>query len=173
MRTNFKKNVKKIVCSLLGLVAFLLFLCGCNKDVGTFYSLDEAYENGWLTKDDLMEICYYRFGEVYIGESTDSDTWVRYEYNSQNTLSELDKTVENNIKEAYYSLHKSDFFDRDGKSLGGIDNLSVQYCGMYNNSYVVVIECSLWDTGDDATPRHLSGVAWWETGDGFLVYRDK
>ena len=87
-------------------------------------------------------------------------------------LSPLEMTVENDIKETYYSLHKSKFYDQDGNSLGEIDDLSVQYYGTYNNSYVIVIECSIWETGQTAKPTLVAGVAWWETGDGFLIYRD-
>ena len=46
---------------ILGLVLVLLFsaLCtGCNAP-GAFYSLDEAYDNGWLTQEDLKNIAYY------------------------------------------------------------------------------------------------------------------
>lgn len=46
---------------ILGLVLVLLFsaLCtGCNAP-GAFYSLDEAYDNGWLTQENLKNIAYY------------------------------------------------------------------------------------------------------------------
>lgn len=167
-----KKGINILIVFAMALW-FCIGIVGCTPNaVGTFYTIEEAYENGWLTRNDLMEVCYHRFGEVWIGESSDSNTWIKYEYNPQNMLSPLEMTVENDIKETYYSLHKSEFFDQDGNSLGGIDDLSVQYYGTYNNSYVIVIECSIWETGQTAMPTLVAGVAWWETGDGFWVYRD-
>ena len=49
--------------------------------------------------------------------------------------------------------------------------MSLQYWGTYNDSHVIVMKCSLWNIGQVATPTLLAGVAWWETGEGFLVYR--
>ena len=37
-----------------------------SSNTGTFYSLQEAYDNGWLTQEDLMSIAYYHNdGRVY------------------------------------------------------------------------------------------------------------
>ena len=167
--------MKKRIFSIWIAVCLLVLpavLAGCGpKTYGTFYTLQEAYDNGYLTREDLMSICYYRFNEVWLGENLDSASWVKYEYTQKHTQQELDKSVENDIKKTYYSIHKSDFFDKEGTALGGIDNLSVQYFGTYNDSYVIVMKCSLWDIGQVATPTLLAGVAWWETGEGFLVYR--
>ena len=160
---------------LAGMVTMILLcigvLCGCEQNVGTLYSIQEAYEKGWITQDNIMEVCYYRFGEVWFGENLDSDSWVKYEYAPKHTRQELDKSVENDIKKTYYAINKSDFFDKEGNSLGGIDNLSVQSFGTYNDSCVVIMKCTLWDVGQVAIPMLLAGVAWWETGEGFLVYR--
>lgn len=169
---KFKLLIGVLLTAALVFSAGLGTLVGCADGGidGKFYTLQEAYANNWLTKDDIMEVCYYRFGEVWLGENLNSDSWVKYEYEPQNTLQELDKSVENNIKNAYYSTHKSDFLDKEGNSLGGIGNLTVQYFGTYNDFCVIIMECSLWDVGLVATPMLLAGVAWWETGEGFLVY---
>ena len=94
-------------------------LVGCGGSNGELYTLQEAYANGWLTKDDIMEVCYERFGEVWLRENLDSDSWVRYEYVPKHTRQELDKSVENDIKKAYYSIHKSEFLIKMGMSLEG------------------------------------------------------
>ena len=94
-------------------------LVGCGGSNGELYTLQEAYANGWLTKDDMMEVCYERFGEVWLRENLDSDSWVRYEYVPKHTRQELDKSVENDIKKAYYSIHKSEFLIKMGMSLEG------------------------------------------------------
>lgn len=171
-RKSIKAQIDRVFILCLSVVLGVVMFVGCGSDNnGKFYTLQEAYINGWLTQNDIMEVCYYRFNEVWTGETLDSDSWVKYEYTPKHTRQELDWSVENDIKKTYYSIHKSDFFDREGNPLGGIDNLSVQYFGIYNDSYVIVMKCSLWDIGQIATPTLLAGVAWWETGEGFLVYR--
>ena len=59
------KNCKKwlaFVAACMSLVATVL-VAGCTPEqqyaVGSFYSLEEAYENGWLTRDDILSIAYY------------------------------------------------------------------------------------------------------------------
>ena len=61
----------------MSLVAAVL-VAGCTPEqqyaVGNFYSLEEAYENGWLTRDDILSIAYYynqgaEGNETLMGES--------------------------------------------------------------------------------------------------------
>ena len=61
------KSIKKCLSVILAFAAGIAAVCctGCSpeqryaKSVGSFYSLDEAYENGWLTQTDLKNIAYY------------------------------------------------------------------------------------------------------------------
>ena len=59
-----KKCKKPLACvaACMSLVATVL-VAGCTPEqqyaVGNFYSLEEAYENGWLTRDDILRIAYY------------------------------------------------------------------------------------------------------------------
>lgn len=92
-------------------------LVGCDGSNGGFYTLQEAYANGWLTKDDVMEVCYYRFGEVWLGENLDSDSWVRFEYDPKHTRQELDQSVENDIKKLIIPFIKVNFLIKMGISL--------------------------------------------------------
>ena len=60
---------------MLSLTAVLL--CACNNDynyrnprngepeMGTFYYLQTAYENGWISKGDLQSIAYYQNGYAH------------------------------------------------------------------------------------------------------------
>ena len=60
------KQVKMIgifFAAILLLVAELSCFAGCDPaPSGTIYSLREAYENGLLTKEELMSIAYYHNG---------------------------------------------------------------------------------------------------------------
>ena len=74
------KNGKKwlaFVAACMSLVAAVL-VAGCKPEqqyaVGNFYSLEEAYENGWLTQEDILSIAYYynqgaEGNEALMGES--------------------------------------------------------------------------------------------------------
>ena len=48
---------------LAGIIATILLcvgiFCGCNKDVGTLYSLEEVYAAQEIEKDDLLNIAYH------------------------------------------------------------------------------------------------------------------
>ncbi len=162
--------LKKVCCMLLVVVLFSL-LSACNNSQSKLYSLNEAYDLGWITQDNIMEVCYNRFGEVWIGEDENYDTWVKIEYTPNNSIINLDKKEEEAIKETYYKLNKSKFFDKQGNSIGGINDIFVNFFGVYNNAYIVTITCSLWDLGTAVTPKVLAGVAWWESDSGFIVYK--
>lgn len=63
-------KIKKLIYILLVLIMCAGVLCACNDDDyrnprngepigGEFYTIDKAYENGWLSKGDLRNIAYY------------------------------------------------------------------------------------------------------------------
>ena len=55
--------MKKLLLSVLTLIAlFAVLICGCSDESlyqGQFYTLQQAYENHWLTQEDLKSIAYY------------------------------------------------------------------------------------------------------------------
>ena len=72
-----KKFVKRF--TLIVMAACMVFtgltFAGCGETVqGEFYSLQEAYDKGWLTQDDLLSIAYHyqgrRDNEELMGEDT-------------------------------------------------------------------------------------------------------
>jgi len=56
--------IKKLIVVGMLLVMALSFLpaCGPTESPGAFYTLQEAYDNGWLTAEDLRSIAYYHHG---------------------------------------------------------------------------------------------------------------
>ena len=51
---------KKILVTVIFLITALsMLISGCDKKYGNFYTLEEAYNNGLLTKENLEEIAYY------------------------------------------------------------------------------------------------------------------
>ena len=64
------KKLLAILFAALLLVAGVLGMAGCGpKTYGTFYTLQEAYDNGYLTREDLMSIAYYQNGGRRYNES--------------------------------------------------------------------------------------------------------
>ena len=100
-----------------------------SKSVGSFYSLDEAYENGWLTQNDLKNIAYYyhtRHGET---DHVD-ETFIP----NPKTPENLSEDTQNKIKRTYLdevAMVPDGVFERIEIS---------QYFGTYNECVVIGIK---------------------------------
>ena len=121
--------MKKIISIILALisvicVAFALGGCGDTNEVrGEFYTLKEAYENGWLNEDDLKSIaCGY-----YDKYKYEENPYGGYERPAE----ELSKEMENEIKQAYLNqiAKYPDVL---------LDKVEIsRYYGKYNGNFVV------------------------------------
>ena len=103
--------------------------CG---NVGELYTLHEAYNNGWLTEDDIKNIAYY-YREDVIDGGLEDEKYLPISKKPE----ELNFTVKNKIKKAYVHKYDANFFTLQ------INN----YYGTYNN-YVVVHMQGLTFTSD-------------------------
>lgn len=142
--------MKKILAGILACVFALGTLCACggsgngangngetqNFPSGSFYTLKEAYANGWLTREDLMEITYRGSGEVLLLTVPESEIpkwgiteeyFQEIDYTSPYPDPVLDKNTEKAIAYAEFGEIGSD----------GI--LFLTYCGEFNGCYVVRI----------------------------------
>ncbi|HIZ24835.1 MAG TPA: hypothetical protein H9812_05140 [Candidatus Gallimonas intestinigallinarum] len=131
------KNGKKwlaFVAACMSLVATVL-VAGCTQEqqyaasVGNFYSLEEAYENGWLTRDDILSIAYYynqgaEGNEALMGES----------YAPEPTAPEmLDEERANQIKRTYLN-------DVIAMPEGTFEHVIIRaYYGTYHENIVIHI----------------------------------
>lgn len=110
---------KRFALGLLIISLFITLICfaGCNKPTGKFYSLEESYEKGLITVEQLQEIAEYH------NDGKDCPT-------------PLDDKIANAIKETaasdtrkyekYFEVKASEF-------------TILHYYGNYNNCYVVMI----------------------------------
>jgi len=124
----------------LGIALAMLFsvfaLTGCEKEedktVGTFYSLQEAYDNEWITIEDLRSIAYYYSFTVVDGGSNNPEN---FEPKPKTPEALSDKT-EKAIKRTYLiELQKS-------ISEATIDDVRIaDYYGTYGDCVVV----NVWD----------------------------
>ena len=117
-----------LFAAVLLLVAGLSCFAGCDPaPSGTIYSLREAYENGLLTKEELMSIAYYhnggrRYNEAIMGEdytpipkdpaelSEATSLQIRntaaWEYQQEGTHAELDVTADGFQVQSYYGTYR-------------------------------------------------------------------
>lgn len=61
------KKMLKLLFPLFLSATIIGSLAGCKEKLptGSFYTLQEAYEKGWLTKEDLMNIAYYHNAQYF------------------------------------------------------------------------------------------------------------
>ena len=69
LKTRFKTA---LIISIFLITAFSMLMSGCDKKYGNFYTLEEAYNNGLLTKENLEEIAYYVNDQLKYPEELDS-----------------------------------------------------------------------------------------------------
>ena len=128
-----KKTVKIFLLLFVGILT-IIGVAGCNGDTnkeistGAFYSLQEAYDNGWLTQEDLKSIAYYQSG----GRSGNKDIMDEDYRPMPKRPAELDDETKLAIKQAYY---KRQFPDEDWSNVS--PEPFYPYYGCYHKCVVI------------------------------------
>ena len=162
--------MKKVFALLVTSLIVLCALCGCGGTEypsGSFYTMEEAYEIGWITKEDIMEACYRRFG--YVVEVTDEDIdapGVEVDYTSPYPDPVLDEQTEKAIIHAYYVKYNGQKYGHSES-----EDYSLDFYGEFQGSYILIIRCADVDYGDGITQVTLAGITWVESGPAFKVFR--
>ena len=94
------------------------------EDYGSFYNLEEIYETGKLSYNDLLNIAYYNNDGIFYNEDS---------YNNLNLIKKnlLNLEIKNMIKSSY------------AKTIEEYNSLTIYYYGMYNDYYAIRIDSSL------------------------------
>ena len=125
--------MKRLLAFLLTLITLgCLGLIGCKKRqaIGKFYTLQEAYEQGFLSENDLKSIAYYNNGGRENNEDKIGEDFVPQPLNPKTIPDDIQK----NIKSDYiYYNEKLDNKTKDSEVK--IDD----YYGEYNNCYVAIL----------------------------------
>ena len=125
--------MKRLLAILLTLTTLgCLGLSGCKKRqaIGKFYTLQEAYEQGFLSENDLKNIAYYNNGGRANNEDKIEEDFIPEPLNPKSIPADIQK----NIKSDYiYYNEKLDNKTKDSEVK--IDD----YYGEYNNCYVVIL----------------------------------
>ena len=150
------KNGKKWLAFLAACMLFVaaVLVAGCTPEqqyaVGNFYSLEEAYENGWLTQEDILSIAYYynqgaEGNEALMGES----------YAPEPTAPEmLDEERANQIKRTYLN-------DVIAMPDGTFEHVIIRaYYGTYHENIVIHITDDYHGYDYVSEPEYEIGGVW-------------
>ena len=126
---------------------------------GEFCTLQEAYDNGFLTDNDIMHISYFMGGTVYkIKESANAQgeqEWEEIDFEPQKQLSKLPETIENQLKTNFYSNNPYWFKNVKGEEIGNADDVRLTSYGKYGDAYVVGIEFTFMGYGNAMIKERL------------------
>ncbi|MBQ9714491.1 MAG: hypothetical protein IJV83_04130 [Clostridia bacterium] len=126
------------------------------EELGTFYTLQEAYEIGDITFEDLLNIAYYSGNEVY-----NTDTFKDFEPKKKQELNEEVALV---LKFALAEEHNKNVKDEEKKI--NVDGFIISYYGCYNelhafeDSHMDILESEViteeWETIDGICFKYTS-----------------
>lgn len=167
---------KRALCAAAAAIcAVSLWAAGCGEQErrkeaeSGFYTLEEAYDSGYLLRDDLMHIAYFRSGEVYTlpERSDDYSAAKKLNFVPATEPGEPDEDIENEIKRAYYALHTESF---EGNPYSD-ELLEINFYGQYGNLYAVTIESPLWNYTTDIVNMHIGDIFWMQGRPDITLYR--
>jgi len=119
---------KKLMLLGIALIMCMGVFSAC-ANYGKMYTLQEAYDLGFLTTEDLMDISYHRHGVVL------NEDYEEIEYTPTKTPETLSPKTENEIKRAVLA-HAREAGMKDVK----IEDIEIRaYYGTYNDCVAVRI----------------------------------
>ena len=128
-----KKAIKFLTLLLVGIV-MVFGIAGCKeKASGEVYSVKEAYDNGWLTQEDLMSIAYYLNGGRADNEEIISENYEPL----PKTPDVLSDETEYKIKSAAAAEYREKYHIKDAKAKGFT---ITAYYGTYGDCVAVMTE---------------------------------
>lgn len=140
--------LKKIFCFLVILIMLIAMLAACApKQRGTFYTLQEAYDQGLLTQDDLKSIAYYQ------NEGSDDESFTPIPKNPEVLSAKTEKAIRET--KAYYFRNQSPYPIKEAKSK---DIRILKYYGTYNNLVAVMFDDAYGGHFDAEVKITIAGV---------------
>ncbi len=160
--------MKKISALLFGMVcAVAAIFAGCAPAAsGTFYSLKEAYDSGYLTREDIMSIAYYHNGGIQCNEDIMGEDYAPI----PKVPSELSEETSKKIRSTAAHGYNKQF---SGRNAAADDFSIVEYCGTYGDC-VVVMMTDIYSAYTDA--EEIGGVAdvkiYYRNGNSLTVWKE-
>ena len=134
-----KKTLLTISVMIITVISLSAILCACTQEEetpeyieGAFYSLQEAYDNGWITEENLQSIADL--------------------YHNKQTASEID------ISEAVsYSIRKT--YAEQWKTPLDIEDVFYEYYGEYNGCFAVYVSAKDMAVSGDVEIETIGNVS--------------
>ena len=154
------KRTKRLITALTLMCGFAVCAAGCGNsgkqsdgavkpEDGTFYSLQEAYRNGWLSDGDLSKIVLYNNNDTVYPE-------------------ELSASLQSEIKEAAAEVSSEEI---NGAMQIEADDINIaKYYGTYNEFAIVSVSCTKFKYKDryKAHDVEIGGVTFHYANDGYV-----
>ena len=148
------KKIKIVLVALILGIVMVGIVC-CNVVMGKFYTLQEAYDNGWLTQADLMSIAYYHNGGRAHNEEIMSEDYAP----APKSPEVLSKWTESRIKRAAAKEYRGrEYKIKDAKARGFT---ITAYYGTYGDCVAIMMKDKY--TGEPA-------VVWTDVVAGVNIY---
>ena len=132
-----RQGMKKLFSALLAgalLLAMGLSLTACGPQAsGMFYSLEEAYEAGFLTRSDLISIAYFHNGGRKQNESVMEEGYAPKPKDPQ----ELSEEISFRIRSTAASDYRKN--RTDARKAMADDFTIIEYCGTYNDCVAIML----------------------------------
>lgn len=133
---RMKGQIRKWLAGVLSLALCAGVFAGCDvgsdnfgKISGAFYTMEEAYEAGYLTREDLMSIAYYHNGGREYNENCMPESYQPAPMQPE----EIDMATANAIKDEYIEEFRPDY------EATREDIFIDHYYGCYNGAFAVII----------------------------------
>ena len=144
-----RKFVKRF--TLIVMAACMVFtgltFAGCVEETlaGEFYTLQEAYDNGWLTQEDLLSIAYH-----YNHGREDNEELMGEDYVPQpKTPETLSKQTEKSIKQTELDKYNNGR-EPGSEYYGTLDQVYILgYYGTYNGCVCSAVACRSEGKGEE------------------------
>ena len=124
----------------------LLLLTGCSismtKDYGKFYKLEDAYNEGIITRDDLLTLAYINNNGNEYNENNINDDFNPKEINENDLTSGI--------------LHKIKSTASESKE--EYDSYNVTFYGKYNGAYAIKLNSTLFNIPAVETSYYIDGI---------------
>ena len=142
----------------MGIFCLALFIpAGCGRYVGEFYDLNEVYENGEITRQNLLSIIYYINGGI-IEENKEQypEDFVPISKEPE----ELDESTVQEIGNAYKNQLK-----KENKKLYADVRTEVKYYGTYKDYICVGIRIEIPGVSFGTVDWKITvdGISYWES----------
>lgn len=147
--------MKKFLAILLLPLCCLLCACGtASADnlgiTGEFYTVTEAYEKGYITRDDVMSIAYYHNGGRAGNESVMSE-----DYAPQSKTPEIpDAATDKAIKTSFYTSELWDSY----KDYYSYEDITYGYFGTYGRALAIRIGVKGEAVNDSVYLQEIDGI---------------